>query len=104
MARSFEFFVVPIPNELRKTNTRYIIQIPTGFWAEMYVWSKPVELVDTVFLVLRKRPIIFLHWYHHITVMLCAWHAGKEHAASARWFVSMNYTVHALMYTYYALR
>ncbi len=82
----------------------YFFQIPTGFWTEMFLWSKAVELIDTAFLVLRKRPIIFLHWYHHVTVMMYTWHACKEHAASGRWFISMNYTVHALMYTYYASR
>jgi elongation of very long chain fatty acids protein 6 len=31
--------------------------------------------VDTLFIVLRKKPLIFLHWYHHITVLLFCWHA-----------------------------
>lgn len=28
----------------------------------------------------------------------------QDHTASGRWFIWMNYTVHAFMYTYYALR
>jgi len=31
-------------------------------------------------------------------------HAYKDHTASGRWFIWMNYTVHAFMYSYYALR
>lgn len=33
-----------------------------------------------------------------------SWFSYTEYTASARWFVVMNYCVHSLMYTYYALR
>ncbi|CAJ0959295.1 unnamed protein product, partial [Mesorhabditis belari] len=76
----------------------------TGFWTEKFAHSKVAELLDTAFIVLRKRPLIFLHWYHHITVLAYTWHAFKDHTASGRWFIWMNYGVHSFMYTYYALR
>uniref|UniRef100_A0A914GWT0 Elongation of very long chain fatty acids protein n=1 Tax=Globodera rostochiensis TaxID=31243 RepID=A0A914GWT0_GLORO len=76
----------------------------TGFWTEKFALSKVFELVDTGFIVLRKRPLIFLHWYHHITVLVYTWMLYKDHTASGRWFITMNYTVHAFMYSYYALR
>lgn len=66
--------------------------------------SKLPELGDTVFIVLRKQPLIFLHWYHHITVLIYSWFSYTEYTASARWFIVMNYCVHAVMYSYYALR
>jgi len=74
-----------------------------GFWTEMFAYSKVLEFGDTFFIVARKRPVIFLHWYHHITVLTYTWHAYKEHTAAGRWFIWMNYTVHAFMYSYYAL-
>ena len=40
----------------------------TGFWTFLFVLSKVPELVDTLFIVLRKQELIFLHWYHHATV------------------------------------
>uniref|UniRef100_A0A915E0D0 Elongation of very long chain fatty acids protein n=1 Tax=Ditylenchus dipsaci TaxID=166011 RepID=A0A915E0D0_9BILA len=76
----------------------------TGFWTENFAMSKVFELADTAFIVARKRPLIFLHWYHHVTVLVYTWHAYKDHTASGRWFIFMNYTVHAFMYSYYALR
>ncbi|CAB3406789.1 unnamed protein product [Caenorhabditis bovis] len=76
----------------------------TGFWTEQFAMSKIAEFVDTAFIVLRKRPLIFLHWYHHVTVTIYTWHAYKDHTASGRWFIWMNYGVHSVMYSYYALR
>jgi len=76
----------------------------TGFWTEKFAMSKIWEFGDTAFIVLRKRPLIFLHWYHHITVLVYTWHAYKDHTASGRWFIWMNYAVHAFMYSYYAIR
>lgn len=77
---------------------------PSGFWTWMFALSKVPELVDTVFIVLRKQNLIFLHWYHHITVLLFTWFTYSEYTAPARWFVDMNYLVHSLMYSYYAFR
>lgn len=59
---------------------------------------------DTVFIVLRKQKLIFLHWYHHITVLLYSWYSYKDMVAGGGWFMTMNYSVHALMYSYYAAR
>lgn len=77
---------------------------PVGFWVCLFILSKIPELIDTVFIVLRKRPLIFLHWYHHVTVLLYCWHAYTTMAASGLYFVAMNYSVHAFMYGYFAMQ
>ncbi|XP_044537579.1 elongation of very long chain fatty acids protein 6 [Gracilinanus agilis] len=59
---------------------------------------------DTIFIILRKQKLIFLHWYHHITVLLYSWYSYKDMVAGGGWFMTMNYGVHAVMYSYYALR
>ncbi|CAL8330036.1 very long chain fatty acid elongase 6 [Gadus morhua] len=74
------------------------------FWAYAFVLSKAPELGDTLFIVLRKQRLIFLHWYHHITVLLYSWYSYKDMVAGGGWFMTMNYLVHALMYSYYAAR
>ena len=77
---------------------------PTGFWAFMFTISKVYELGDTVFIVLRKQQLIFLHWYHHISTLIYVWYSYPAHLGPGRWFMVMNYTVHSFMYTYYAFR
>ena len=77
---------------------------PTGFWVMLCLISKMPELIDTVFIVLRKKKLIFLHWYHHVTVLLFCWSAYSTLAGSGLYFVAMNYTVHAIMYMYYCLQ
>lgn len=72
-----------------------------SFWLMAFLLSKIPEMIDTVFLVLTKKPIIFLHWYHHLTVSVFCWYAGMSLIPSGLWFASMNYAVHSVMYLYY---
>lgn len=77
---------------------------PTGFWAVLFTVSKVYELGDTLFIVLRKQELIFLHWYHHICTLVYTWSTYADHPGTGRWFMVMNYSVHSVMYTYYAFR
>lgn len=76
----------------------------SGFWSVLFVLSKVPELGDTIFIILRKQPLIFLHWYHHLTVLVYSWYSFSEYTGQARWFIVMNYLVHSLMYSYYSLK
>ena len=75
----------------------------TGFWLWMFILSKPLELFDTFFLLLRKRELIFLQWYHHLTVLLMAWLSATEYPSTSRWFSTINYSIHAIMYSYFTV-
>ena len=75
-----------------------------GYWVYLFILSKTVELVDTVFLVLRKRPLMFLHWYHHILTMIYAFYSYPISPGFNRWGIYLNFFVHAFMYSYYFLR
>jgi len=75
----------------------------TGLWVQLFIFSKIPELWDTFYIVARQRPLLFLHWYHHVTVLLYCWHSYATEAPQALYFVAMNYSVHAIMYGYYCL-
>ena len=74
-----------------------------GFFVTVFIYSKFAELLDTVFLIIRKKEIIFLHWFHHVTVLLFCWHSFHVSTSTGIWFAAINYGVHSIMYTYYAL-
>jgi elongation of very long chain fatty acids protein 6 len=75
-----------------------------GYWVWLFIVSKMFELTDTVFLVLRKRPLMFLHWYHHILTMVYAFYSYPHSPGFNRWGIYLNFFVHAFMYSYYFLR
>ncbi|CAI5448260.1 unnamed protein product [Caenorhabditis angaria] len=75
-----------------------------GYWVWLFMASKLFELVDTIFLVLRKRPLMFLHWYHHILTMIYAWYSHPLNPGFNRYGIYLNFCVHAFMYSYYFLR
>ena len=74
---------------------------PVGLWMALFIYSKIPELGDTLFLVLQKKRVLFLGWFHHTTVLLYCWHAYHNVIATGLWFATMNYAVHAIMYSYY---
>ncbi|ODM97369.1 Elongation of very long chain fatty acids protein 6 [Orchesella cincta] len=75
-----------------------------AFWALTYTLSKALQLGDTLFIVLRKKKLILLHWYHHASVMILSWYAYQTYIPLLRFVGTMNYFVHGFMYTYYGLR
>ena len=73
-------------------------------WLTLFTLSKYAELIDTLFIVLRKQKLIFLHWYHHATVLIYCWLSVRDDSSTSRWFILMNYIIHTFMYAYYAFR
>lgn len=79
-------------------------RLPSELSYPLYIFllSKPYELIDTVILVLRGRPLTLLHVWHHTSVMFEVW-AWLEYDFSlglyGMWF---NTFVHIFMYAYYA--
>uniref|UniRef100_T1KD01 Elongation of very long chain fatty acids protein n=1 Tax=Tetranychus urticae TaxID=32264 RepID=T1KD01_TETUR len=81
----------------------YVLDERVQFWNWLWTWSKLLEFCDTMFIILRKRPLTFLHVYHHSLTAFCAfyfWHTGLP---MNRWTITMNFIVHSLMYTYFSV-
>uniref|UniRef100_A0A0K0DL48 Elongation of very long chain fatty acids protein n=1 Tax=Angiostrongylus cantonensis TaxID=6313 RepID=A0A0K0DL48_ANGCA len=76
----------------------------SGYWTFLFTMSKVLEFGDTILIVLRKKPLIFLHWYHHVLTMNYAIISYSYDTAFNSWIGWMNFTVHSIMYSYYMLR
>ncbi|KJH42817.1 GNS1/SUR4 family protein [Dictyocaulus viviparus] len=85
-------------------NNEFYTDASTGFWGWLFVMSKAFELGDTIFLILRKKPVIFMHWYHHALTFTYATITYSEHQAWARWSLTLNLVVHTIMYFYFGVR
>lgn len=78
-----------------------MVQVAWLFW-----FSKIIELMDTVFFVLRKKhgQITFLHIFHH-SFMPWTWWWGVGYAPGGMgsFHAMVNSSVHVVMYFYYGL-
>lgn len=71
------------------------------FWCYIFYVSKYYELVDTVFLVLRRKPLDFLHIFHHSAVMPL-FGVLLQVDATTFWVAAiLNSSVHVIMYYYF---
>ncbi|NXY62713.1 ELOV6 protein, partial [Callaeas wilsoni] len=75
----------------------------TKLWMYLFALSKLVELGDTLFIVLRKKKLIFLHWYHHFATMILSWYGYKAMAIGVGWNAALNLAIHSVMYSYYTV-
>jgi elongation of very long chain fatty acids protein 4 len=81
-----------------------------SFKISFLVWlhynNKYVELLDTVFMVLRKKnnQVSFLHCYHHI-LLIWSWYlcVTIETGGDVYFGAMVNSFIHIIMYGYYTL-
>lgn len=67
-----------------------------------FLVSKIYELLDTVILVFRGRPLSLLHVWHHASVSFIVWGWLEYNVALGAIGMWFNTLVHVFMYSYYA--
>lgn len=85
-------------------NKEFQEALARGAW--WYFFSKIVELLDTVFFVLRKKQsqVTFLHVYHHSVTMIGSWGYLKFLPGEQGVVIGfLNSLVHIVMYAYYLI-
>ncbi|KAJ1030466.1 hypothetical protein NDA16_001375 [Ustilago loliicola] len=91
------------------TNAYCTVPIADASFAGLgiYVWlfyiSKYYEIIDSVILILKGKPVSNLQSYHHAGAILCMWAAYRYSAPAVFIFLLFNSLVHTLMYTYYSM-
>eukprot|EP01114_Cavostelium_apophysatum_P006853 TRINITY_DN1836_c0_g1_i1.p1 TRINITY_DN1836_c0_g1~~TRINITY_DN1836_c0_g1_i1.p1 ORF type:complete len:286 (-),score=55.47 TRINITY_DN1836_c0_g1_i1:101-958(-) len=98
------YLASPAPfNDFFCDSERRVSTHPVNIWFYIFYLSKFYELIDTIIIVLKKRPLIFLHVYHHIITMVLVYVTMRTELG-IRWISSAsNCAVHIPMYTYYGL-
>lgn len=71
-------------------------------WVCCFCLSKIPELFDTILIILKKKPLTFLHVYHHVVTLLFCWDSCAREIPNGSWFAGVNLAVHSLMYAYYS--
>lgn len=86
------------------TTNSTALRMARAVW--LYYMAKIVELLDTVFFVLRKKQsqVSFLHVYHHTLMPVCAFIGLKFFAGGHGTLLGLiNSFIHVIMYMYYML-
>ena len=87
-----------------------IDETASGFRLSSLIWihynNKFVELLDTLFMVLRKKnkQVSVLHVYHHVMLMWAWFLVCRYHCGGDSYFGALaNSFIHVVMYSYYGL-
>lgn len=88
----------------------YSVKGPASFRISFLIWvhynNKYVELLDTVWMVLRKKnnQISFLHCYHHVLLIWAWFLVCKIDTGGDCYFgATVNSFIHIIMYGYYTM-
>mmetsp|Transcript_18553 Transcript_18553/g.25819 ORF Transcript_18553/g.25819 Transcript_18553/m.25819 type:complete len:269 (-) Transcript_18553:171-977(-) len=70
---------------------------------KLFHWSKYVEFLDTLFLIINYKQVSWLHYFHHCGAAINVGILQRSGIEAAWMFVSLNSFVHTIMYAYYGL-
>ncbi|KAL6433266.1 hypothetical protein ACFW04_006454 [Cataglyphis niger] len=98
--RDYSYFCQPVDYSYSPK----AIEITRIVW--IYFMLKILDLLETVFFVLRKKQnqVSFLHVYHHVGIVMATWGATKYLPGGHVTFLGLlNTFVHTIMYIHYLL-
>jgi hypothetical protein len=73
-----------------------------GFFIYIFYLSKYVELIDTFILIAKGKDLLFLHCYHHCSMLFVTWSwFAFPWLEGAWWCAVVNSIIHSFMYYYY---
>lgn len=90
-------------SQLYNTGITCDIEPETFFALELFCLSKTPELLDTIFIVLKNRPLVLLQYYHHFATLFLCYYGYLTMADGLLVAAAMNYFVHFVMYGYFFL-
>ncbi|XP_075155789.1 very long chain fatty acid elongase AAEL008004-like isoform X1 [Haematobia irritans] len=99
LSSRYNLSCVPIDRNDRSPETMGLFH-----FSHLYFLNKIIDLLDTVFFVLRKKnnQITYLHVYHHVLMVITSYGYNRFIYGSHFSIVGIvNTLVHMLMYTYY---
>lgn len=77
--------------------------ISTHIGATVFLWSKYLEWIDTLFLHISKKPITMLHYTHHMSTAFLMYMNYYDYLSPHMYiFMGSNCFVHIWMYWYFA--
>ena len=77
-------------------------QTDIPYWVYIFYISKYYELLDTVFIVIKKRPTQFVQTWHHNVVLHMFWIGMETRMFQCFPLVVFNSLVHVFVYGYFA--
>lgn len=70
-------------------------------WCYIFYASKYYELVDTLFLIVKKKPVRLVQTFHHTTVLFLFWTMMQSRMYNHWMLVMVNSFVHIFVYGYF---
>jgi elongation of very long chain fatty acids protein 6 len=71
---------------------------PGAFWIVVFVLCRIFQLLDTMFIILRKKPLPVVHWFQHVTMVLYCWDGFATRSPTLVFIAGANYMLNAMMY------
>ncbi|KAF9148637.1 Elongation of very long chain fatty acids protein 5 [Linnemannia schmuckeri] len=81
----------PLSTQHERLELLYYLNYLVKYW----------ELADTALLVLKKKPLEFLHYFHHSMTMILCFVQLRGHTSVSWVPIALNLTVHVLVYYNY---